>query len=165
VSWDYAAGTLPWTRSCFVCGEVNPHGLQLRSRVEGDRITLSHTTRESDMGYRHLVHGGICMTLLDEVMTWAAILTLRRACVAAELTVRLKQPVMVGRLIRVEGWLGESRSRLVLTEGRVLNEQGEVLATSSGKYAPMPAAGLPLCEKDFVDSPDALRLPFLMGSG
>ena len=165
MSWDYAAGTLPWTRSCFVCGEVNPHGLQLRSRVEGDRITLSHTTRESDMGYRHLVHGGICMTLLDEVMTWAAILTLRRACVAAELTVRLKQPVMVGRLIRVEGWLGESRSRLVLTEGRVLNEQGEVLATSSGKYAPMPAAGLPLCEKDFVDSPDALRLPFLMGSG
>lgn len=165
MKWDYTSGTLPWTRSCFVCGEGNPHGLHLRSRVEGDRIVLRHTTRASDLGYRHLVHGGISMTLLDEVMTWAAILTLRRACVAAELTVRLKQPVLVDRTIRVEGWVREARSRLVLAEGQVLDEQGGVLAQASGKYVPMPAAGLPLCEKDFVNSPDALTLPFLGKAG
>ena len=165
MGWDYTAGTLPWTKSCFVCGESNPHGLRLRSHVEDDRVALTHTTRESDLGYRHLVHGGICMTLLDEVMTWAAILTLRRVCVAAELTVRLKQPVTVNRTIRIEGWVKASRPRLVMTEGYVLDERREVLATASGKYVPMPTGGLPLCEKDFVDSPDALRLPFLKGTG
>ena len=72
--WDYTTGTLPWTKTCFVCGEDNPNGLRLRSRVEGDRIVLSHVTRDSDLGYRHLVHGGISMTLLDEVMTSFAIL-------------------------------------------------------------------------------------------
>ncbi|MEI6149877.1 MAG: PaaI family thioesterase [bacterium] len=161
--WEYTSGTLPWTKSCFVCGEINPHGLRLRSRVEQDRIVTDYTTREEDLGYRHIVHGGISMTLLDEVMTWAAILTLRRASVAAELTVRLKQPVMAGQSIRVEGWIREAKSKLVTVEGQVLDRQRQVLATASGKYVPMPAAGVPLCLKDFVDSPDSIRLPFLEG--
>lgn len=160
-SWDYSSGTLPWTRSCFVCGEANANGLRLRSRIEGDRVVLTHTTRQADLGYRHLVHGGIAMTLLDEVMTWAAILTLRRATVAAELTVRLKRPIAVGRTLRVEGWTGDAKSRLVLAEGRVIDGDGQVLATATGKYTPMPAAGLSLCVKDFIESPEALSLPFL----
>lgn len=163
--WDYTEGTLPWTRTCFVCGEANPHGLRVRSRIEGDRIVLSHVTRESDLGYRHLVHGGISMTLLDEVMTWAAILTLRRACVAAELTVRLKEPVTVGQSLRVEGWIARSKSRMTLTEGCVMDDRQTVLATATGKYVPMPEGGVHLCVKDFVDSPEALQLPFLKETG
>jgi uncharacterized protein (TIGR00369 family) len=159
--WDYQSGTLPWTKSCFVCGENNPSGLHLRSRVEHDRIVIDYTTRETDLGYRHIVHGGISMTLLDEVMTWAAILTLRRASVAAELTVRLKQPVTAGQAIRVEGWILEAKSKLVMAEGWVLDTQGQVLATASGKYVGMPASGVPLCVKDFIQSPESLCLPFL----
>ena len=163
--WDYTAGTLPWTKTCFVCGEDNPNGLRLRSRIEGDRVVLDHVARESDLGYRHLVHGGISMTLLDEVMTWAAILTLKRACVAAELTVRLKEPVALGQSLRVEGWIASGKSRITLAEGRVVDERKRVLATATGKYVPMPAGGLSLCVKDFVDSPEALHLPFLKETG
>lgn len=163
--WDYTAGTLPWTRTCFVCGVDNPNGLKARSRVEGDRIVLEHVARMSDLGYRHLVHGGISMTLLDEVMTWAAILTFRQACVAAELTVRLKQPVTAGQVMRVEGWVTSGKPRITLTEGRVLDDQQTVLATATGKYVPMPGGGLHLCVKDFVESPEALRLPFLAEKG
>jgi len=163
--WDYSEGTLPWTKTCFVCGENNPNGLKLRSRVEGDRIVLTHVTRESDLGYRHLVHGGISMTLLDEVMTWAAILTFKQASVAAELTVRLKHPVTVGQSIRVEGWVSGGKSRITLTEGRVLDDRQRVLATATGKYIPMPSGGLHLCVKDFVKSPEALSLSFLQEKG
>ena len=159
--WDYTTGTLPWTRTCFVCGVDNPNGLHLRSRVEGDRIVLSHVARDTDLGYRHLVHGGISMTLLDEVMTWAAILTLRKACVAAELTVRLKHPVSVGQALRIEGWISGAKPRMTLAEGRVLDDRQRVVATATGKYVPMPASGLDLCVKDFVESPEALSLPFL----
>jgi len=129
--------------------------------VEGERIVLTHVTRDTDLGYRHLVHGGISMTLLDEVMTWAAILTLKKACVAAELTVRLKHPVTVGQSIRVEGWIMGGTARLSLTEGRVLDDRHTVLATATGKYVPMPEKGAHLCMKDFVDSPEAINLPFL----
>ncbi len=163
--WSYADGILPWTKTCFVCGEDNPKGLHLRSRVEGDRVVLTHVTRESELGYRHLVHGGISMTLLDEVMTWAAILTLKGSCVAAELTVRLKKPVAVGQSLRVEGWITSAKTRLTLAEGRILDDGGEVLATATGKYVPMSADGHNLCVKDFVDSREAMDLPFLKAEG
>lgn len=163
--WEYTEGVLPWTKTCFVCGENNPHGLRGRSCVEGDRVVLTHMTRAADLGYRHLVHGGIAMTLLDEVMTWAGILTFKRACVAAELTVRLRQPILAGQMIRVEGWIAKAKSRLVEVEGRILDARQEVLATAVGKYVPMPGEGLHLCLKDFVDSPGAIQLPFLQGKG
>jgi acyl-CoA thioesterase FadM len=94
-------------------------------------------------------------------MTWAAILTARKVCVAAELTVRLKQPVTVGQRIRVEGWVGMAKARLIVAEGRVLDAGGLELASALGKYVPMPTADAPMCVKDFVDSPEALSLPFL----
>jgi len=133
--------------------------------VEGDRVVLTHVTRAADLGYRHLVHGGIAMTLLDEVMTWAAILTLKRACVAAELTVRLRQPILEGQSIRVEGSIFKAKSRLVETEGRIVDDGQIVLATAVGKYVAMPGEGLHLCLKDFVESPGAIQLPFLYGKG
>ena len=98
-------GALPWTRSCFVCGQDNPHGLHLRSRIENGRVMLDYTPREADLGYKHIVHGGIAITLLDEVMTWASIVAARRICVAAELATRLKKPIHVGQTLRVEGWV------------------------------------------------------------
>ena len=155
--------TLPWTRSCFVCGEANPRGLNLRSRLEGDGVVLEYTPRETDLGWRHLVHGGIAMTLLDEVMTWAAIAGARRACVAAEVTVRLRQPIHVGRKLRVEGRAVTIRPRLIVTEGRILDSELRVLVEASGKYMPMPADQVPLCSEDFVAGPDTVDLDELMG--
>lgn len=159
--WDHTGGTLPWTRTCFVCGENNPHGLRRRSRIEGNRVVLIHEARVADLGYRHLVHGGISITMLDEVMTWAAILTFRQACVAAELTTRLRAPIQVGQRIRVEGWIARDKLRLVETAGRIVDEQGTILATAAGKYVVMPGEGRNMCLKDFVESPDAIQLPFL----
>jgi acyl-coenzyme A thioesterase PaaI-like protein len=159
------SGILPWTRSCFVCGQDNPHGLRLRSRVEGDSVVLDYTTREADLGWRHIVHGGIAMTLVDEVMTWAAMLAVRRACVAAEMTSRLKKPIRVGERLRVEGAAVERKPRLILTEARILDEHGDVRVTATGKYVPMPDDQFPLCSTDFVVNPEAVDLDRILASG
>ena len=148
--------TLPWTRSCFVCGEDNPNGLRLRSRLEDGIVAIDYTTREADRGWRHLVHGGIVITLLDEVMTWAAIIEARSACVSAEISTRLRKPVTVGQKLRIEGKTAGGRARLILTEARVLDDSGTVLSTATGKYLPMPAENLALCEKDFVLGGDSI---------
>jgi uncharacterized protein (TIGR00369 family) len=147
---------LPWTRSCFVCGQDNPHGLNLRSRIEDGIVVLDYTTRDADRGYQHIMHGGIAMTLLDEVMTWAAILSAGKVCVAAEMSTRLRKPIRVPQLIRVEGWITRATSRLLVTEGRILDAEGQVLLFSTGKYMPMPGDQVMLAEKDFVESPDVL---------
>lgn len=157
------SGTLPWTKSCFVCGEANPHGLQLRSRIENDRVVLDYTPRDRDRGWMHIVHGGITMTLMDEVMTWAAMLAVRGACVAAEMTSRLKSPVEVGQALRVEGYVSETKSRVVLTESRILDGEGRVLASATGKYMRMPADKALLCEDDFSWTDDTIHPREILG--
>lgn len=156
------SGILPWTRSCFVCGENNPHGLRLKSRVENGKVVIDYTPREADLGWSHIVHGGITATLQDEVMTWAAILTTRKPCVAAELVTRLRRPIAVGQPIRIEAWTTEKKGRLVTTAASVLDSQGELLASATGKYMPMATGDSRHYEKDFVCPPSALPLRDLM---
>jgi len=156
-------GKLPWTRSCFVCGENNPRGLRQKSRVEDGRVVLDYTTREEDRGYRHIMHGGLAITLLDEVMTWAAITATGRVCVAAELGARLKQPIRVPEQLRVEGWATRVTSRLIVTEGRILGPDGAERLAATGKYIPMPKDQLELTEKDFVYSPETISPADIVG--
>jgi uncharacterized protein (TIGR00369 family) len=149
-------GLLPWTRSCFVCGQDNPHGLHAKSRLENGRVVLEYTTRDSDLGYQHIVHGGLLMTLADEAMTWAAIAHMRRVCVAAELTVRLRKPVPPGTRLRVEAWCEQVGSRLARTRAIITASEGAEVVSAEGKYMPMPAAEAQLAEKDFVASSEAI---------
>jgi len=158
-------GTLPWTRSCFVCGESNPRGLQLKSRLEDGMVVLEYTARETDVGWQHIVHGGLTMTLMDEVMTWASMIAAGRACVAAEITSRLKQPVQVGTPLRVEGKSVARRSRLIIAEATVLGLDGQVLASAEGKYLPMPEGDARLCGEDFVTDTETIDPHVLMGEG
>ena len=58
----------------FVCGEENARGFNVRIRVDHGAVVLDYVTQRTDAGYTHLVHGGVAMTLMDEVMTWAAII-------------------------------------------------------------------------------------------
>ena len=164
MSGKLISGALPWTRSCFVCGAENPHGLRLRSRLAEGRVVLDYIPRPEDAGYRRIVHGGLAITLLDEVMTWSAIVAMKKVCVAVEIASRLKAPVVVGRPIRAEGWATRPGARLCLTEGRVLDEAGQVLLTASGKYLPMPSEQLHLTEKDFVYEPGVLSWQDILGA-
>ena len=154
----HLTGSLPWTKSCYVCGEQNRDGFQLRSRVENGVVLLEYTTQPNDVGYRHIVHGGILMTLLDEVMTWAAILETGKVCVAAEITTRLKQPIGVGEALRVEGRVEKNAKRLILTSGRIINVSGDVVIEASGKYVPSLDSQTAFQHADFVLSPHVLSL-------
>ena len=150
-------GTLPWTKSCFVCGEQNPHGLHLKSWVEGRVVRLRYTTRESDVGYRHLVHGGILVTLLDEVMTWAAIISQGRMCVAAEMTTRLKHPVEVDCDLSVAAWPEKVSKRLAVIQAEARDTQKNLLVSAQGKYMPVPPSQFSLAAKDFVFDENSIQ--------
>jgi len=149
-------GNLPWTRSCLVCGEDNPRGLRLRSRLEKGVVCLEYTTCASDVGYRDIVHGGIAITLLDEVMAWACIVATGRLCVAAEVSFRLKRPIAVNQRIRAEAALPAVHSRLLAVEGRLVDEAGHPLVVGNSKFVPMPGEAAALRVTDFVASPDTI---------
>lgn len=148
-------GLLPWTHSCFVCGETNPKGLHLKAYHRKGRVFIDYSTRQEDVGYLNIVHGGIGAMLLDEVMTWAAILSFGEMAVAAEFTLRLLKPVLAGQTIHVEGWLSKCGRRLAVCESQITFD-GKLIMSSMGKYVPMPAENNSLLYGDFVFSDTSL---------
>ena len=153
---ELESGTLPWTKSCFVCGEDNEHGLKLKSHLQDGIVVINYVPRDDDKGWKHIVHGGITMTLMDEVMTWAAMLEVRFACVSVEITSRMRQPIVVGQAIRVEGRVLSRKSRMIITEAKIFSEDGVLLSSAAGKYIKMPADKVAICQDDFVWDEDSI---------
>jgi len=119
--------------SCFGCGERNPIGLKLAFYRHGDAVEAEFIPRPEHEGYIGVVHGGIIGALLDEAMSWAVIADGRLA-VTAQMTLRFRRPVAVGKLVRVRGQVAEERGRLVQARAVLLDGEGAVLAEASGTF-------------------------------
>lgn len=149
---------LPWSRSCFVCGEANPRGLRARCYRVGSTVELPFVAAADFAGWSAVVHGGLVATVLDEVMTWAAILGSRRPCFAAEFSVRLLKPLAPGTTCLAVGRLTASRRRIFDTEAWLADASGLVYARGTGRYMPVSAEQLGASRHDFVSGDGSLEL-------
>ena len=125
---------------CFGCGTLNTHGLQMALHLEPAR---SWTELELDRrfeGWEGVAHGGIVSTILDEVMAWALVAEDNWG-VTARLAVAFKKPIPIGKPIRADGWITQSRRRVVETAARIVEPgSGVELATATGTYVAADAA-------------------------
>ncbi len=129
---------LPWSDSCFVCGESNPSGLQARFTVgEAGQVRLETTIRHEFEGYGGHVHGGVVTALLDETAVWAVIHSLKRMCTTIQLTVTFRQPVPGGTRVVVVGEITGRKSRFHLARSEMRDTDGRLLATADGRFLPM----------------------------
>lgn len=154
---------LPWSRSCYVCGEANEQGLRARSFKVDDRIELPFTAEERFAGWNQVTHGGLIATVLDEVMTWAAILESEKPCFAAEFTVRLLAPLPPGTSCRAVGRVSEARRRLYVTESWLEDTAGQVYSRAHGRYMPVPGGQAEDLRQDFVGDENCLDLGGILG--
>jgi acyl-coenzyme A thioesterase PaaI-like protein len=148
---------LPQTAGCLVCGRDNPVGLRLRlsAVAETGHVITDMTPGPHHIGFAGLIHGGLLATVVDEAMVWAAIWSSRRACVAAELTIRFKQKVAVGRLLSIDAWVTRARPRLIETESTIC-DGAVVCGTATAKYVPLDAAATADFFRTFVDRPETV---------
>lgn len=155
---------LPHTHSCFVCGESNPIGFNLRFETDGTVVTARFVPRREHAGFREVVHGGLIATLLDEVMVWACAVQTKRFAYCAELNVRFLQPLRPGEPAILSAQLATNRkNRIFEAQGSVKTESGVTLATSTGKYLPIGEADAAQLAQDFV--PSASVLSQIWGTG
>jgi len=149
---------LPHTRSCFVCGEANPHGLQLRFETDGRLVHVRFTPRHEHIGFRAVVHGGVLATVLDELMVWACAVQTRRFAYCAELNVRFVQPARPGEpLAGIAELVKNRRDRIYQTKAELKANDGTVVATASGKYIPIKGQITEMLA-DVVPEEDAFRI-------
>jgi acyl-coenzyme A thioesterase PaaI-like protein len=129
---------LPWSETCFVCGESNPRGLDARFEVDEDgRVRLETSIDRNFEGYGAHVHGGVTTALLDETAGWAASVKLHRFCVTARITVTFRRPIPgESRILVVGEYLGPKgpfhRARAQITDGK-----GRVMAVADGLFSPV----------------------------
>jgi len=118
---------------CFICGENNDIGIKARFYFDGDKAVTDVMAEKRFEGYLGIYHGGITSTLLDEVMI-KALLAKDIYAMTVELTVRFHKIIEVGKKLHFEGCLESKKGRLFLTRGSVTAENGDLVASATGKY-------------------------------
>lgn len=114
-----------FARSCFGCGADNPEGLRLDVRVQDGRAYAELDPREVFQGFPGILHGGILITALDEVMGWA-IYARGTWAVTAKMEVRFRQDVPLHKPLLAVGEVTRDRG------GRTFQVRGEVRGRDDG---------------------------------
>lgn len=122
---------------CFVCGPDNECGLRSTFRtlpsgeVEG---TFTPGTRHS--GYEGVVHGGIIMGFLDEVLGRLAFAR-DRLFLTHTLEVTFRKAAVPGQLLTAVAREEEWSRRRFRASGTVTDGSGDVVATARGTFLVM----------------------------
>jgi len=119
-------------KHCFVCGEKNPNGLNLTFSFREGKVVTEFILHKTYQGYKDIVHGGIISTLLDESMVKAALLQ-GIPVVTAEITVRFKNPLMVGEKAIVEAHITETNRKIIDTSATIKKLDGTLIAEGYAK--------------------------------
>jgi uncharacterized protein (TIGR00369 family) len=120
--------------TCFACGSRNPHGLQLQFSYPADGATAEAVfiPEPRYQGWQDIVHGGILMTLLDEVMAKAAVHSGHQV-LTGEMLVRFRRPARILEPLRCSGRIESVTRKIVYAAGRIVNERDETVATATSK--------------------------------
>ena len=121
---------------CFGCSQKNSHGLKMKFYTDETTLYSWLSVPPHLCGWEGIVHGGVLSTMLDEIMGWSAIYTLRKIVMTKSMTIDYLKPVYIEDKLRVEGKVIERVSdREVIIEGRLYKEDNILCAQTRGTFA------------------------------
>lgn len=120
---------------CFACGKSNPEGMHLRFSYDEERKRFVSRFR---LGRRYTgppghAHGGVIATILDEAMGKVNKIH-NVVALTSEISVHYLKPVPLNKPLRVEARGVSVRGRRHINAAEILNQRGEVLASSRGTF-------------------------------
>ena len=106
-------------QNCYGCSASNPLSLNVKFKVEGDRVVGEFDSTPGHIGPPDIVHGGIIAALMDEAMAYVAIHLLKRDSRTAKQEIVYKNSARTGDKIYVEAHLKEEKSRAFIVGSKV----------------------------------------------
>lgn len=109
--------------------------------VESGRVGFECRPIEAHYNPLGVVHGGLACTLLDTVVGCAAHSTLAAGLgyTSIDLSVNYLRPITLKQdILRAEGTVVKSGSRVIFAEGRIVGRDGELLATATSSLLVLP---------------------------
>jgi uncharacterized protein (TIGR00369 family) len=120
---------------CFGCGKDNPTGMRLKFYIDEE---ARHATCKFKLSRRYTgppghAHGGIIATILDEAMGKINRLS-RVVALTRSMNVEYLKPVPLGKPLTVIARPQHVQGREHTNMAEISDEQGQVLARSTGKF-------------------------------
>ncbi len=134
---------LPGYSNCFVCGNNNESGLNMKWMKTDDGVQGTYTAREKHCGYAGILHGGIIASLLDECIGWAVSQKEGKMHVTGELTISYKTSVPIGSKVKIVGFCSEEQAedkKYRNGHGYISDDEGTIYARAKGVFFPIPDA-------------------------
>ena len=122
--------------NCFGCSPVNASGLQMKFFANRDTVISNITIPDHLCGWSNIAHGGVLTTVLDEIMSWAALHFLKRITMTRSIRIEFIKPVYIRNLLKAEGRVVEQTDKHgAVMEGILYNDKGVVCAKSTADFA------------------------------
>lgn len=120
---------------CFGCGPQNDTGLKMKFVLDEARrrFVCRFRLQARFVGPPAHAHGGIIATIVDEAMGKVNKLH-NIVCLTSTMEVTYLKPVPLFKPLIVEGWEQRVRGREHYRAAEIRSREGELLATSKGKF-------------------------------
>jgi acyl-coenzyme A thioesterase PaaI-like protein len=143
-------GEIAARRYCFGCGDLNPAGLKLEFRFEGNKAVADFLPQDKHQGYPGLMHGGVISAALDEAMGWA-MYGLGVWAVTGKMEVKFRQPLPLRQKATVSGEVIRNRGRWLEVRGEIRSEEGRLMAESYGLFMRLPEERVRELEETYAE--------------
>ena len=122
--------------NCFGCSPLNKSGLQMKFYTNEAAVYSKLIVPDHLCGWNNLVHGGVLTTIMDEIMSWAAIYLLQQVPMTKSIRVDFLKPVYVGNSLKAEGTVLERKGKHeALMQGQIFNEDEVCCVRATGTFA------------------------------
>jgi len=122
--------------NCFGCSPVNASGLQMKFFASEDTMFSDVTIPAHLCGWSNIAHGGVLTTILDEIMSWAALYFIKRITMTKSMTMEFLKPVQIQSPLKAEGKVLEITGKHdAVTEGVLYNAEGMACVKSTANFS------------------------------
>ncbi len=118
--------------TCFVCGQENDKGLQLKFYQDGDSVRAHFHAEPWHEGWPGITHGGVASSILDEATAYVTFF-MGTVALTAQLQVEFRDPIRIGEHVDVQAHATKVTRRVVEVEASIFAEDGALKARSQAK--------------------------------
>ena len=121
---------------CFYCGPNNQDGLKLKFYLDEEtgEVSTEYMPSAPYIGQGNILHGGIMIGLLDEIMGWMSHVATGEMAVTSDIQVKFLRPVYLGNSVRVICRVTSIENPRIDMEADLVNRDGVVCSRATGTY-------------------------------
>jgi len=104
---------------CFGCSPNHPYGFHLKLERDGDGVMTRFTASDKYQGPPGVMHGGLVMTLADEVAAWAVLAKMGKFGFTTSFEGKFRAPVRIHSEALGFGRIVKETTRVVRVQVRI----------------------------------------------